>query len=417
MRATFYGGAGEIGRSCIQAGDMLLDAGIKLGKANEFPAIGTLDGISKIIVTHAHLDHCGYLAHLSNEIAEKDIITTPPTKDLMGLLLSDYASLAEDIGPGAVEAVMRATKTINFHKIIRNDGRIRLHRAGHILGAAMVEINNGGKTIIYTGDMNNRGGKTIAGCERIRKADTLIIEGTYCLEDRKPIKAVSGEFERKIREVIGRGGTILIPVFAVGRGEEILLTLHDMAKRGTLKAKIYVDGMVKKAYNVYRQNILYARKSLISRILLSDDDPFKSPYFIIPKTMDKSDVEGGVIVTTSGMLTGGPIVQYLKRFGGDENNAVVLTGYQAEGTPGRQLLDGMKKVEIGGENIEVRAQVWQADFSGHADRNGLISFVKGIKGLKKIVLVHGERGKMEKFAEELKEYEVEIPQQFDEVDL
>lgn len=417
MRATFYGGAGEIGRSCIQIGDILLDAGIKLGKSNEFPGIGTLDGINKIVVTHAHLDHCGYLAHLSSELKGKEVIATPPTKDLMSLLLSDYASLAEDLNPNATEEVMRATKTIEFHKKFESNGRIKFHRAGHILGAAMVEIREQGKTVVYTGDLNNRGSKTIAGCEKIRKADALIIEGTYCSENKKPQKAVISEFEKKIKSIASNGGTVVIPVFAVGRGEEILLILHDMVKRGSLKSRIYVDGMVKKAYNVYRQNILYARKSLIARILLSDDDPFKSPYFLTSRTADKSDVNVGVIVTTSGMLTGGPVAQYLKKFGGEEKNAVVLTGYQAEGTPGRQLLDGIKKLELRGGTVEVNAQVWQADFSGHADRNGLLSFIKGIKGLKKVVLVHGEKERLERFGEELGNYNVEIPQQFDEVDL
>jgi hypothetical protein len=179
------------------------------------------------------------------------------------------------------------------------------------------------------------------------------------------------------------------------------------------KVPIFVDGMIIKANRIYRQNVIYAKDEIQKRILMSDDDPFKSKFFKVPRTKDRGDVleRSAVILTTSGMLSGGPVLHYLKKLAGDENSKLLLVGYQAEGTLGRRLLDGEEKVKINDDEIEVKMKVEQISFSAHADHAGLVDFARSIKGLRKVFIIHGEDNKpveLGKALEEL-EYEVVIP--------
>ena len=215
---------------------------------------------------------------------------------------------------------------------------------------------------------------------------------------------------RIINETLDKGGHVLIPSFAVGRAQEILLLLDDYMRSGALqKTKIFVDGMIGKVMRIYRHNAIYANEDIKKRILMSEDDPFKSKNFNIPKSKSRYDVlkEPSIIVSTSGMLSGGPALLYLEKLGSDPKNTLIFVGYQAEGTRGRKILEGEKKVKIGENEVKINMRIERVKISGHADYNELLQFVNSVKGLEKIFIVHGEKSDLEETLS--KKYEVITP--------
>jgi predicted metal-dependent RNase len=402
MRLTFYGGCREVGRNCalVESGNdhLMLDCGVKIGKVEEYPLIEPerIKRIRHIAITHTHLDHIGFLPHFFSQGGKAKVYSTKPTRDMMALLLADYHRLLE------------------YGKETRlGDMKFSLHNAGHILGSSMVRVQ-GKKTMLFTGDVNNRGTRLLDPAQANLHAHTMVMESTYGAKDDviPAIKKASAELAESAKRTLEKGGFVLIPAFAVGRSQEILITLESYMRSGAIpRAPIYVDGMILKANKVYRQNIIYARREIQERILKSDEDPFKSPLFKAPHTKHKSEVfeEPAIIVSTSGMLTGGPILRYLKEVAGDHNSLLMLVGYQAEGTTGRRLLDGEKKIEIEGEEVDVRLKVENVSFSAHSDHQGLLQFASSVKGLKRIFLIHGEEKKSGELASDLKKYEVIIP--------
>ncbi len=211
-----------------------------------------------------------------------------------------------------------------------------------------------------------------------------------------------------IGETIKQGGKAIIPAFAVGRAQETLLLLDDYMKSGILqKVPIYMDGMIGKAMRIHRHNVVYCRDELQKRILLNDDDPFKSKNFYNVTTRQQrakimDGHESGIIVTTSGMISGGPIMRYLQHCGNDPANKLIIVGYQAHGTLGRLLLEGAKEVMIDGRKTKISMPVEKYHLSAHADRRQLMSFFGRIHGLRNILIVHGEPGKAKELQAALK---------------
>jgi predicted metal-dependent RNase len=288
-------------------------------------------------------------------------------------------------------------------------GPFTLHEAGHILGSALTEINDS-KRVLYTGDLNTRPTRLLEGAASGLAADALIIESTYgAPNDVLPSLKDSGAYlANSIKETLRRGGKVLIPTFAIGRGQEILFTIENYMRSGGIpRAPIYLDGMIKKALRIYRHNAIYLKREVQRRILTSEDDPFNSEFYAFPEKKDRSDVFASgpcVILSTSGMLNGGPILSYIKALGGDHKNKIVLVGYQAKGTRGRELLEGADELVIDGERAAINMQIDEARFSGHCDHKDLMEFVKQIKGVRKIFIVHGEEEKTEAFAEALRHW-------------
>jgi predicted metal-dependent RNase len=203
---------------------------------------------------------------------------------------------------------------------------------------------------------------------------------------------------------------VIIPSFAVGRAQEVLMLLDDYMRSGAIPpTKIYIEGMIGKVMRIYRHNAYYANEDIKKRILMSEDDPFKSPAFAHSRSKERKDVlkEPCIIVSTSGMLSGGPVLFYLEKLGADPKNKMIFVGYQAPGTRGRKVLEGERKVQIGKKDIELKMKIESIRMSGHADYNELIQFVRGIKGLKRIFLVHGEDTDLAPVLE--KKYEVVVP--------
>lgn len=417
MEISFYGAASEVGRSCILISTdktrVLVDAGIKLGRHEEHPQIE--DNLAKkvdaIVLSHAHLDHTGYLPHIYSKGYAGPIYATKPTMEVATVLLSDYMHISnpQDVTKDGLKRLQSSYKVKEYHSDFTvGDMKFRFIPAGHILGSAMVSISDGKNTILYTGDANTQKTKLFDGADlRNLNADTLITESTYGLQsdvfpkERDTVKLMINS----IKETLKEGGKVIVPSFAVGRAQEVLLLFDDYLNSGILpKVPIYIDGMINKAMRIHRHNVIYCRKELQSRILMSDYDPFKNDNFIVVDkkgTRNKvaSDKESSIIVTTSGMLSGGPVLFYLPKLAHRPENKLLMVGYQAEGTLGREIQDGARKVEINGSQVNMQLKVETYHLSAHADRPGLELIMNKVKGLKNVFIVHGEKSKSESLRE------------------
>ncbi len=421
MRLTFFGGAEEVGRSCVLLEDnrhkMMLDCGIKLGEKVEFPLISDdeLRRVSDVVITHAHLDHSGFLPHLCSKGAKPNIYLTKPTHDLIGVLLADYYRIQKSRGEvffsmKDLNRVSEITRMLEYKQPAGSRLKFELRNAGHIMGSAMAYFPE--KKLLYSGDICTRKTRILDGCEQGLKAETVVVESTYGNKtDILPsYKDASQKLARIINETLDKGGHVLIPSFAVGRAQEILLLLDDYMRSGAIReSKIYIEGMITKALRIYRHNAIYANDDIKKRILMSEEDPFKSKRFHRPRTKDRSDVlaEPSIIVSTSGMLTGGPALFYLDKLHNDPKNVIVFVGYQAPGTLGSKIIAGEKKLTLGDREIDIKMRVEQVKISGHADYNELLQFIKNVRDLKRVFIIHGEKSDLKDALE--RKYEVITP--------
>ena len=420
MRIHVFGAAQEVGRSAIgvecKRHSLLLDAGIKLGEKLGLPSQQLFSFLDKkrshIFISHAHLDHCGFLPFMSDR--KERIFTTKPSFDLFKVLLADFLRVQKMRGEqyftvNDINKVLKRVEHVEYG-VKRGVPSLTLYNAGHILGSAMVRFRCGNKLVLYTGDFSTRNSKILDAAPTGMRADVVITESTYATERLPSVKDETKRLVNIVNEVISKGGSILIPSFAVGRGQEVLVILHELMKNKRIpRVPIFVDGMIKKALRIYRQNLWYASERMKKLILMSLDDPFRSEFFHVPRSLDRKEVfkQPSIIVSTSGMLVGGPALFYLKRLANNPNNALVFVGYQAKGTPGRALLEGKRKVVVGEEEIEVAMRVERVRLSAHADRDELVKFIKSLKGVKDVVLVHGEQPQA--LVNALSNYNVHIP--------
>jgi len=383
----------------------LLDCGVKFKEREEFPLLDnrTARSLDRVILSHAHMDHSGYAPALYAAGYEGKIYLTKPTRDLTQLLLADYLRLQKAFTPYSqedVDKLLTHTEILEYNEWSeRGKGPIRFQEAGHILGSAITELNLDGNKIIYSGDINLRSSRLLDGAKTGLEGDVLIIESTYGAKADRHVAAKDADklFIDMVNSTLQKEGKVLVPTFAIGRGQEILFTLESYLRSGVMeKCPIYLDGMIKKALRIYRHNAIYLKKEIQRRILTSDEDPFKSEYYLVPKSKDRHDVleqRKTVILSTSGMLNGGPVLNYLEHLAESKKNCLILVGYQAEGTLGRALLEGAKEVVLKRKKIEVNLRVSQAPFTAHSDHRELVHFAKSIKGLRKVFVVHGEGNK------------------------
>ncbi len=413
LKITFYGGAHEVGRSCVMVSTertrILLDAGVKLGEVEERPLIKDeeLRKVDAIFISHAHLDHIGYLPHVYSKGYKGYIYATKPTMELTNVLISDYMRISNprEVTKDGLARLSKSWKVVDFKKDVRiNDFTLSFLPSGHIVGSSIITVNDGRSTLLYSGDLNLTKTKLLEGADtRNLSAKSFIIESTY--GGRKDIfpreGIVAQKMQKSIKETISLGGKVIIPSFAVGRAQEILLMLDDYINSGLLpKVPIYVDGMINKAMRIHRHNVIYCRKELQMKILMSDYDPFKSSNFTpIESRTQRSKVvnndESCIVVTTSGMLTGGPVIYYLQRLAGNPTNKVIMVGYQAEGTPGRALQEGAKRLKLDKYMVDIKLVVESHHLSAHADRPQLENIINRVNGLKNVFIMHGESSKSE----------------------
>ncbi|RLE52294.1 MAG: beta-CASP ribonuclease aCPSF1 [Candidatus Methanomethylicota archaeon] len=435
VRITCLGGFREVGRSAILVETpesvVLLDCGVKTGVSysiNEFPRLDApefdIERLDAVVISHAHLDHCGFLPFLFKYGYDGPVYCTQPTRDLMALLQVDYLEVAAREG-GLTPYSMRDVREALLHTIpldygevtdIAPDIRLTFHNSGHILGSAMVHlhIGEGAHNLVYTGDFKFGRTRLLEPASYVfPRVETLIIESTYGAPSDVLPQRIEAEHQliEIISQTISRGGKVLIPVLSVGRSQEIMLVLNEAFTMKYLpKVPVYIEGMVQEATAIHMAYPENLSKSLREKMLRKDENPFMSEAFhlVSPRTNREELLEGDpcIIIATSGMLTGGPALEYFKLMAPDEKNSIIFVSYQIAGTLGRRVLSGVKEIPIvtrGGKSeiIQVKLRVHSIQgFSGHSDRRQLLGFMKRVTPRpEKVIVCHGEEAKAVNLAE------------------
>jgi KH/beta-lactamase-domain protein len=429
VRLTALGGFRQVGRSAIlvqtRESNVLLDCGINPGATNPtvaFPRLDTpqfdLDTLDAVVISHAHLDHCGFLPFLFKYGYDGPVYCSAPTSSLMTLLQMDYLDVANKqgvmppYGQKDVRDTVMHTIPLRYGSVtdIAPDIRLTLHNSGHILGSSLVHlhIGEGLHNLVYTGDYKY--GKSMLlepAVAMFPRVETIITESTYgAPEDVMPTRAESEEkIVTIINQTLDRQGKVLIPVPAVGRAQEIMLIIDDYMRRGLLKeAPVFVEGMISEATAIHTAYPEYLAKNVRNSILYEGINPFQSDYFTIvehPSARDEIvDGEQCIILATSGMLEGGPVIDYFKRLAADDRNTIIFVSYQIDGTMGSRLQKGMKEAPIINSNgkMEVTNVEMQVEsvrgFSGHSDRRQLMNYLHRMKPKpERIIVLHGEKSK------------------------
>jgi len=399
MEIQFLGGATEVGRLGMllrQGPEMaLFDYGMLPQDPPQYPM--KAPPVDRIYVSHAHLDHSGMVPWMCGR-HETEVVLTPPTADVADLLQGDSLKVAALEGfespydRSDIEATRRSSKVLNFGDTVEmNSMEVALHSAGHIPGATMFEVN-GNQTILFTGDLHTLTTDLVWGAKPV-PCDTLIIEATYAGRNHPDRLKTEHEFLEKIRQVNNRGGIAIVPAFAVGRTQDILLTL--------LKGKfdVWVDGMGKTVNRIYLDSPEYLRSAKKLKQALGK-------VRVVRTERGRGEAqEGDVIVTTSGMMDGGPVLRYVDAIRDDPRSAILLTGFQVEGTNGRRLMDE-GTLEIQGATIRPKCEWQKFDFSAHAGHDDLVRFVEACDP-RRVVLMHGDN--REALAQALEGREVLLP--------
>jgi predicted metal-dependent RNase len=407
---TSYGGAEEIGRSChvIEKNNeqLMLDAGIKvLDNKVLMPTLDMNKKYENVVLSHAHTDHIGLLPLLNFTKA----YASKPTKDLANIVWADQRRISGLITTKQINEANSKIKVVDYEKPFKAGSfDLTFYEAGHVLGSVMTLID---KKILYTGDFNTSGSRILNPAKAVN-AEILITEATYGKDEHfLSKKELTKKFAELINSTLDKGGSVIIPSFAIGRAQEVLITLHALMTSNIIrKVPIYIDGMIKKALKIYRQNVLFARKEIQMQILASLNDPFLSPLYKVSKHKERKDIKKPcIVVSTSGMLTGGPIFYYLKLLGKDENSLLLFVGYQPDGSKGKAIIQGLKTIEgIDNETIEINARVEQIRFPGHSDYKGLLHFIRTVKP-KKLIVIHREKKTADELANDIKNIEIIQP--------
>ena len=429
------GGFGQVGRSSMllstPESKILVDCGINPGARSPMDAYPrldsldiTLDELDAVVIGHAHLDHTGFLPALCKYGYKGPIYCSEPTLPMMNLIQLDAIKVAAAQGRTPIYAerdvkqVMKQTITLPYGSVtdISPDIKLVLANAGHILGSALCHfhIGNGDHNFVYSGDI--KFGKSIlfeAASWNFPRVETLLIESTYGLrEDVQPTRQqVESSFINAVNNTLADGGKVLIPIPAVGRAQEIMMVIDHYMKSGEMvEAPVFTEGIISEASAIHESYPEYLARELKQKILETDDNPFDSEYFTNIEHADAREEpmrenSPCIILATSGMLEGGPVLEYFKNIAPDSKNKVLFVSYQVNGTMGRRVLDGSKQVSMLGkegkiEVVSVGCGVEKLDgFSGHSDYNQLMSFVQRLRPkLRRVLVNHGERSKSENLA-------------------
>lgn len=434
------GGFREVGRQAIFVQTLesriLIDCGVRPGAQSAFDEFPRLDfgdfrveDLDAVVVTHAHLDHCALVPLLFKYGYAGPVYCTKPTKSLMTLLQLDYLDVAVKEGRPVPYGLKDVKKEL-FHTIpleygevtdIAPDVRLTLHNAGHILGSAMVHlhIGEGLHNIVYTGDFKYAKTRLLeqATCQ-FPRAETLIMESTYgAPNDVVPSREdTERHFLEVVSKTISNGGKVLIPILAVGRAQEIMLVLDEALKAGIIpQVPVYIEGMLQEVTAIHTAYPEELARDLKNRIFHKGENPFLSEHFIsVDDRSARPDIaEGGpsIIMATSGMLTGGPALEYFKLLAPDPKNTMIFVNYQIEGTLGRSVLRGLREIPLSDPSgkidvVQVKMGVESVDgFSGHSDRKQLLRFVSNLSPRpKQVFMVHGEESKCLSMADAVRRF-------------
>ncbi|MFI8228770.1 MBL fold metallo-hydrolase RNA specificity domain-containing protein [Streptomyces sp. NPDC085900] len=437
---TFLGGVGTVtGSKFLVESDharVLVDCGLFQGIADlrrrnwrELPCDGA--DIEAVVVTHAHLDHCGYLPRLVRHGFRGRVVTTEFTARLMEIVLRDSAKLQLETAQHAnehgwskhrvaqplyddsdVDRTMKLVEAVPYQAPvdIAADTRLTLHPAGHILGSAWARLTlEDGRTLAVSGDMGRPGHPLLSPAEPFSGADVLLMESTYG-NRRHDEREARTNFADVLTRTLARGGTVVIPAFALDRTEVVLHELAELRREGRLPAAVpvYVDSpMALAALDVYRDALLTRAPDLRPDVTATGTAVLSPEPFRAVRSLQESLELGraggpAVIVSASGMATGGRVLHHLRRLLPDPRNAVVVVGFAAQGTRARDLVDGATAIKMFGEYVPVRAQIADVPhFSAHADAAQIVDWLRGAPAPHVTYLVHGEQEAAEALRERI----------------
>lgn len=392
MRIKFLGGAGEVGRAAVlvktSAGSVLFDYGVNFDSEGRpiFPEHVRPKDLLGVVLSHAHLDHSGALPSLYVSI-KPPIYATPLTMELSDVMYTDMIKLSGYYLPYTheeVKAAMESAVPLTYGEPLElaKDVTLTVYNAGHVPGSAISVLEADGRVVVFTGDFNLRDTALLRGADIYnlpRRADVVVMEATYAAADHPPRERLEAEFVSAVKEVLEGGGTVLVPSFALGRAQELMLTLakYDVGP-------IYVDGLARQV------------NTIVGRYphLLNDYDLYKKALEIaveIPNAYVRKAAlqEPSVIISPAGMLKGGASLYYFKRLAGDPRNAIILPSFQAPDTPGFQILSSGEAF-VDRTVVKVNARIEWFDFSAHSGRRELVEFMKYFSADTRIVLFHTE---------------------------
>jgi uncharacterized protein len=414
------GGFAEVGRSCMllttRESKIILDCGLNLSAkdllaaAPRFDIAGIgMEDIDAVILSHAHLDHTGFLPVLFKYGYKGPVYCTEPTLLLMSMLQREYVRFSSnDALYSERDIYSEVTHTIPLmHGIVTDispDVKLVLSNSGHIIGSASIHLHlgNGDHNLVYTSDM--KFGKTLAlenASWNFPRVETMIIESTYggkqdimCTREQ-----AEADLARAIDRAVSAGGHALIPVPAVGISQELLLVLDRLAKDGRLQTKVFVEKIISEATATYEAYPEFLSKELGHRVLESEASQFESRFSTVEsETLNPG--ESAIVLAPSSMLIGGPSVGYLKQIANDRNSTLIMLSYQALDTPGRAIEDGAEQITINGETINLQCHVERIDgFGNHSDYNQLMAYIMRLRPkLRRVLVNHGERSKAQNLA-------------------
>lgn len=445
MHISFHGAAGDVTGSChllhIGGQQILIDCGMfqgshRLHEENAQPFGFDPAQISLLLLTHAHLDHCGRIPLLVKQGFRGRILATSATVDLAKLVLQDAAGLGQEEArhhhlPPLYDAndVARALQQMEgamaygAARDVAPGVRATFHDAGHILGSAwiLLELEESGlrRRVVFSGDLGNRDKPILHRLEPAPPADVLVMESTYGDRNHRSHAETVAEFRAALLATLPAGGNIVIPTFALERAQDLLYNLRVMVAEKTLPAAtpVYLDSpMAISATEVFKRHPECYNQDM-KALLAQGIDPFALPKLQFTRAAEASiaiaKAHGAIIMAGSGMATGGRVLHHLQNNLGDAANRIVFVGYAAQGTPARQIIDGAREVKIYGQTVPVRAQVSTiGGFSAHADHDDLLAWALASGKPGKVLLVHGEASAAQVLARDLAAHglSADIPQ-------
>ncbi|PNX49111.1 MAG: hypothetical protein BV457_02420 [Thermoplasmata archaeon M9B1D] len=428
VRVTALGGFRQVGRSCslltTQDSKVMIDCGVDVSSESStpylhLPEVLPFETLDAVVITHAHLDHSGLVPLLYKYGFDGPVYCTPPTRDMSTLLQMDYLKVAAADAkkiPYSAENIRDMIKhciTMDYGDTtdITPDVRLTFHNAGHILGSAIAHfhIGEGLYNIAFSGDIKyERTWLFNPAVNRFPRLEAIFIESTYGgREDFQPSRQEATErLSDIIQSTIKKKGKLLIPVFAVGRSQEVMIVLENLVRSKKIpKINVYLDGMIWEATAIHTAYPEYLNNKLRAQIFQQGENPLLSDIF---KRVDSQEMrqkiindhpKSCVVLATSGMMNGGPVMEYFKEWSQDKKNTIAFVGYQAEGTFGKRVQKGWGDIplNVGGSviNIKMKINVETCDgFSGHSDRRQLLNFINNMSPRpERIIFGHGEESK------------------------
>ena len=423
IRVSCLGASRQVGRTCflVQTPEsrIVIDCGIDPGQEGpeSYPFLDApefnISEIDAVIVTHSHLDHSGLIPYLFKFGYNGPVYCTFPTRDVMALLQLDMVKIQRNEGKEPiytseeVKKMVLHTICLDYDEVadITPDVRLTFYNAGHILGSSIVHLNigNGLHNFAYTGDMKYARTNVLEPANtQFPRIETLMIESTYGGKDNIMAEEEADEYlTNVIKTTFGRGGKVLIPVLGSGRAQEVMVMVERLMREKKISdAPVYVDGMLWDVTAIHTAYPEYLGRNLRQQIFQKETNPFLSPIFKqIGSNKERQQVmleEGScLILATSGMLAGGPSVEYLKGLAEDKRHSLVFSCYQPPGSLGYRIRDGEQEIRIndGAKPIilQIKLEVHKVEITNHSDRRQLMNFVRRCNPQpKKIIVVHGE---------------------------